>query len=169
TLDLPDLDELIRAHRELIRQQTEERVAELESNLSQVQTQLEDLNQRKLTHPFHDKRKRKTHQKSLRHRDGLEKEKSTLEDILDREIDAEDTRIRGIIRGIRDVLHRFGYMRRGYPTEKADMLADIFDNDGLILCELIDRGMLDKLKPEELAEMFSWFSYDREFRYTNGF
>src|SRR5699024_1642950 len=121
-----------------------------------------------LAHPFHDKRRRKAHERSLRRRDTLEKEKNTLEDILAREIDAEDVRIRGIIRGIRDVLHRFGYMRRGYPTEKADMLADVFDNAGLVLCELVDGGTLDALKPEELVEVFSWFSFDREFRYTTG-
>ena len=74
-----------------------------------------------------------------------------------------------MIRGIRDVLHRFGYLHRGYPTAKADMLADVFDNDGLILCELVDRGWLDRLPAEDLAEVFSWFCYDREFRYTNHF
>src|SRR5690606_9112925 len=68
-----------------------------------------------------------------------------------------------------DVLHRFGYLRQGYPTEKADMLASIFDTDGLILCELVDRGALDALSPGELAETFSWFSFDRDFRYTNHF
>jgi ATP-dependent RNA helicase HelY len=47
------------------------------------------------------------------------------------------------------------------------MLAGIFDNDGLILCEMIDRGLLDRLAPEDLAEVFSWFSFDRDFRYTN--
>jgi hypothetical protein len=67
------------------------------------------------------------------------------------------------------VLHRFGYLHRGYPTEKADMLAEVFDNDGLILCEIIDRGVLDKLAPEDVAEVFSWFSFDREFRYGNRF
>src|SRR5690606_5350899 len=38
-----------------------------------------------------------------------------------------------------------------------------------ILCELVDRGALDALSPGELAEMFSWFSFDRDFRYTNHF
>ncbi len=168
-LDLPDLDELARAHRELIRQQTDEKVGRLETELMEIDSQIARLNEQKDTHPFRDTRTRKEHQKSLRQRDTLEQEKNTLADILDREIDAEDVRIRGIIRGIRDILHRFGYLRQGYPTEKADMLADIFDNDGLILCELIDRGILDPLKPEELAEIFSWFSFDRDFRYTNGF
>jgi ATP-dependent RNA helicase HelY len=60
-------------------------------------------------------------------------------------------------------------MRRGFPTEKADMLADIFDNDGLILCELVDRGILNDLAPAELAELFSWFSFDRDYRYANHF
>ena len=92
-----------------------------------------------------------------------------LSDILEREVDAEEARIRGVIRGIREILHRFGYLHRGYPTPKADMLADIFDSDGLILCELVDRGILDRLPPEDLAEVFSWFSFDREFRYGNHF
>src|SRR5690606_13593989 len=49
------------------------------------------------------------------------------------------------------------------------MLADIFDNDGLIICELIDRGLLDPLTPDEIADLFSWFSFDREYRYPNHF
>jgi len=49
------------------------------------------------------------------------------------------------------------------------MLAEVFDSDGLILCELADRGILDNLPPEDLAELFSWFSFDREFRYGNRF
>ena len=60
-------------------------------------------------------------------------------------------------------------MRRGYATEKADMLAGVFDTDGLILCELIDRGLLNDLAPEDLAEVFSWYSFDRDFRYGNQF
>lgn len=89
--------------------------------------------------------------------------------MLERETDAEEARIRGVIRGIREVLNRFGYLYRGYPTEKADMLASVFDNDALILCELVDRGVLDDLSPEDLAEVFSWFSFDRDFRYANHF
>lgn len=168
-LDLPDLDALARTHRELIRKQTDDEVTRLNAELQEITDQIANLLERKQEHPFRDTAKRKAHQRSLHERDALEKEKNTLEEILDREIDAEDVRIRGIIRGIRDILHRFGYLRRGYPTEKADMLADIFDNDGLILCELIDRQVMDALLPEEIAELFSWFSFDREFRYTNGF
>ena len=99
----------------------------------------------------------------------LDMERRGLEEQLGREIDLEEERLRNVIRGIRNVLHRFGYLHRGYPTEKADMLAEVFDNDGLILCEMIDRGILDNLPAEDVAEVFSWFSFDREFRYGNRF
>ncbi|MGC4189937.1 MAG: DEAD/DEAH box helicase [Thermomicrobiales bacterium] len=168
-LDLPDLDAIAAGHRAseaVVVAESEDRLA---SELAEVKAESTVLKQQLAAHPFHDTALRKEHQRFLRHRDELEKERSTLADILTREIDAEDVRIRNVIQGIRDVLHRFGYMRRGYPTEKADMLADIFDGDGLILCELIDRGVLDPLSPDELAELFSWFSFDREFRYANHF
>ncbi|MGC4108792.1 MAG: DEAD/DEAH box helicase [Thermomicrobiales bacterium] len=168
-LDLPDLDAIAAAHREseaVAVAQDEERIS---AELAESETESAALKAQLTAHPFHDNVLRKEHQRFLRLRDELEKERATLADILSREIDAEDVRIRNVIQGIRDVLHRFGYMRRGYPTEKADMLADIFDGDGLILCELVDRGILDPLSPEELAELFSWFSFDREFRYANHF
>lgn len=168
-LALPDLDAVAKAHRELLREQASEEINALDADLREIRSTMRDIQAQRDQHPFKDNKLRKEHQRSLRQRDALEKEKNTLSEILEREIDAEDVRIRGIIRGIRDVLHRFGYLLRGYPTEKADMLADVFDNDGLILCEMIDQGLIDHLTPEETAEVFSWFSFDRDFRYTNGF
>jgi len=87
--------------------------------------------------------------------------------VLHEEHAAEDERIRGIINGIRNVLHRFNYLHRGYPTGKADMLADVFDTNGLVVCEMIDRGLVDNLNPADLAEVFSWFAYDRDSRFQN--
>ena len=168
-LDLPDLDAIATEHRATEAAAvagSEERIA---AELAEIEAEAAELKQQLTAHPFNDNALRKAHQRSLHHRDQLEKERATLSEILTREIDAEDIRIRNVIQGIRDVLHRFGYMRRGYPTEKADMLADVFDTDGLILCELVDRGILDPLSPDELAELFSWFSFDREFRYANHF
>jgi ATP-dependent RNA helicase HelY len=118
-------------------------------------------------HPCHKCPVRKEHRNHLQRIDRLERERVTLEEVLGREQDAEDARIRGVIRGIREVLDRFGYMHRGYPTPKADMLASVFDNDALILCELVDRGALNSLAPHDLTEVFSWFSFDRDFRYAN--
>jgi ATP-dependent RNA helicase HelY len=120
-------------------------------------------------HPCHDCARRNEHRDYLAQVDRLDKERRALEESLGREIDLEEERLRNVIRGISNVLHRFGYLHRGYPTAKADMLAEVFDNDGLILCEMIDRGLLDSLPPEDVAEVFSWFSYDRDFRYGNRF
>ena len=169
TFYLPDLDAMAAAHRLALRQQNNDEIATLEDQRKDIRSQLESIQQQLREHPFRDSKARKEHARNVKTRDDLEKERNTLTEILEREVDAEDVRIRGIIRGIRDVLHRFGYLQRGYPTEKADMLADVFDTDGLILCELIDQGMLDSLSAAELAEVCSWFSFDRDFRYTNGF
>src|SRR5690606_7574943 len=97
----------------------------------------------------------------------LERERAALQAELGRELTNEEERVRRLIRGIRDVLHRFGYLYRGYPTAKADTLANVFDTNGLVICEMIDRGFLDKLNPADVAEVFSWFAYDRDFRFAN--
>ncbi|MCA9834969.1 MAG: DEAD/DEAH box helicase [Thermomicrobiales bacterium] len=166
---LPDLDAMAAAHRQLLREQSDAEISALEEQRKEIRAHLESIEEQRRDHPFRDSKVRKEHARSVKVRDELEKERNTLTNILEREVDAEDVRIRGIIRGIRDVLHRFGYLQRGYPTEKADMLADIFDTDGLILCEMIDQGMLTPLSAAELAEVCSWFSFDRDFRYNNGF
>jgi ATP-dependent RNA helicase HelY len=168
-LSLPDLDALAIEYRTRESEARASKRAELDALRSASNEQLRELQALKSNHPFADTTYRKQHQGFLRRRDNLEQERNALSDILEREIEAEDIRIRNVIRGIRDVLHRFGYLRQGFPTEKADMLADIFDTDGLIICELIDRETLDPLSPEELAELFSWFSFDREYRYANHF
>ncbi len=115
-------------------------------------------------HPCHTCPVRKEHRRNQRDRDRLERERAQLMEALERQSTAEERRIRYVIRGILDVLHRFSYMRQGYPTPKADMLADVFYNDGLILCEMIDRDLLDPLTPDEIADDFTWNSFDRDYR-----
>jgi len=168
-LDLPDLAKMAEEHhaREAARIAAEIATVEVVYREANDQTKL--LHEARDQHPCHACPRRKEHRENLARIEMLDRERNMLSDILEREVDAEEARIRGVIRGIREILHRFGYLHRGYPTPKADMLADIFDSDGLILCELVDRGILDRLPPEDLAEVFSWFSFDREFRYGNHF
>ena len=166
---VPDLDSLAREHREAEWARRQEEIKTLEAVYEDAAAELEAVTTAREAHPCHTCEVRKEHRRYQRQRDNLEKERAQLVEGLERQSLAEDLRIRNVIRGIRDVLHRFSYLRQGYPTGKADMLADIFDNDGLILCELIDRGLLDTLTPDELAELFSWFSFDREYRYPNHF
>jgi ATP-dependent RNA helicase HelY len=168
-IDVPDLDRLATEYRDAEWERRHIEIAALETQHRAAAEELDAARTAREAHPCHTCEVRKDHRRNQRVRDGLDKERAQLVEALERQSLAEETRIRFVIRGIRDVLHRFSYMRQGYPTPKADMLADIFDNDGLILCEMIDRGLLDPLTPDELADVFSWFSFDREYRYPNHF
>ena len=166
---LPDLNELIAEHREKTEARQRAARAELEADLREARTQLDVARRSREDHPCHSCTRRKEHQNNIRYAIALEKERDRSEEALAEELESESERIRSLITGIRDVLHRFGYLHRGYPTTKTDLLADVFDNNGLVLCEAIDRGLLDKLNPADLAEVFSWYAYDRDNRLRNNY
>lgn len=168
-LPLPDLQVKIDAHREAVALRHEKARQRLVDQLTAVRQQIDESETRRTTHPCHDCPRRKEHQKNLRFVTALEKERAYVESTLQQEISGENERIRGIISGIRNVLHRFDYLHRGYPTAKADLLADVFDRNGLVICEMIDRGLVDSLSPSDLAEVFSWYAFDRDSRLRNTF
>jgi ATP-dependent RNA helicase HelY len=168
-LDLPDLAQVAAEYRQREIERLGETLSGMDREGREAGEQIAALTAARDGHVCHACPVRKDHRDNLTRIDKLEQERNALEELLERETAAEEARIRGVIRGIRDVLHRFGYLHRGYPTAKADMLADVFDNDGLILCEMVERGWLDRLAPEDLAEVFSWFCFDRDYRYTNHF
>ncbi len=64
-------------------------------------------------------------------------------------------------------LRQFGYVQAHYVTDKGMMLADIFDPNGLIIVEALYNGRLDPLEPLELAEVLSWFAFDRDTYFFN--
>ncbi|MEZ4520312.1 MAG: DEAD/DEAH box helicase [Thermomicrobiales bacterium] len=166
---LPDLQQMVIEHREKTEARQRAARQELEKDIREARAQLAETRRTRENHPCHDCLRRKEHQNNIRYAIALEKERDRSEQALKDELESEAERIRGLIRGIRDVLHRFGYLHRGYPTTKTDLLADVFDNNGLIICEMIDRGLLDKLSPEDLAEAFSWYAYDRDNRLRNNY
>ena len=140
TLGLPDLDAMAAEHRAIEEERAASRILALDGDVAEAATQARSLWQERQNHPCHECPRRNEHRDYLAQVDRFDKDRRALEEELGREIDLEEERLRNVIRGIRNVLHRFGYLHRGYPTEKADMLAEVFDNDGLILCELVDRG-----------------------------
>ena len=166
---LPDLDQLVADHRQKVETRQRQAREKLQQDIEDANRQLTETREARKAHPCHSCERRKEHQNNIRYAIALEKERDRTEQALADELESEAERIRSLIQGIRDVLRRFGYLHRGYPTTKTDLLADVFDNNGLILCELIDRGMLDKLSPEDLAEVFSWYAYDRDNRLRNNY
>lgn len=82
----------------------------------------------------------------------------------------EEGRLQATLQGIVSVLHRFGFIEKnGTLNEKSAQLRDIFDNNGLLIVEMIDRGWLNGVLPQDIAEIFSWFAYDRDFEFMNKF
>jgi ATP-dependent RNA helicase HelY len=169
TLPLPNLDEELAAYREALEQRHERARSRMLEQLEDTRVSIGDLNDARAVHPCHTCPRRKEHQQNLKRVNALERERAHVQASLQQEQDAEAERIKGIIGGIRNVLHRFNYLHRGYPTGKADLLADVFDSNGLVICEMIDRGMVDNLSAPDLAEVFSWFAFDRDSRFANDY
>ena len=60
------------------------------------------------------------------------------------------------------MLSVFGYMSQDKLTSRARWLERIFDTNSLTLAEILHRRLLDDLPPDEVAEVVSWFAFDRE-------
>ena len=69
---------------------------------------------------------------------------------------------RTLVDGLGEVLERFGYLSVNRPGRKATLLRHIFDTNALTLAELLADRVFEGLRPAELAEVVSWFAYDRE-------
>jgi superfamily II RNA helicase len=69
---------------------------------------------------------------------------------------------RKVVQGLGRVMERFGYLSVRRPTWKAELLRHIFDTNALTLAELLNARLLNGLDPAEIAEVISWFTWDRE-------
>jgi ATP-dependent RNA helicase HelY len=166
-LDLPDLDAWAARHHEERARALAAELAGLDAELADARARVTDLTTRRDTHVCHQCPVRKEHRTNLREAERLDRERADFDEQLAREMRAEEERVRNLIRGIGNVLHRFDYLQRGEPTAKADMLAGVFDNNGLIITEMLDQSVFADLRPADVAEVFSWFAFDREFRGAN--
>jgi ATP-dependent RNA helicase HelY len=79
----------------------------------------------------------------------------------------EETRLQNTLKGLTNVLVQFSYIRKGDLTYKAKKLSDIFDTNALMITEMIEGNYLEGLEPEDIAEVFSWFAYDRDIDFLN--
>ncbi len=92
----------------------------------------------------------------------LARELAQTEQALDRAHKMASAESRAMVSGLGRVLERFGYLLDERPTYKASLLRSIFDTNALTLAEVVTRRMLDNLEPPEIAEVCSWFTFDRE-------
>ncbi len=167
TLELPNLREWAERHRERIRETVTtslERLAQEEQATRAQQDALEARIERHVCDPCPV---RKQHRANLREAGRLLEEQAQTARELERRAQQQEERAQHTLRGIVSVLHHFGYLQRGEPTEKTGLLANVFDTNGLIICEMIAAGHVDELNPPDLAEVFSWFAYDRDRQFGN--
>ena len=168
-LGLPDLDAWLsehRASRRLVQREELEAAREATGTAHEAVLRLTEQQRGHICDacPVRDE-----HRRNLGVLERLARERHILAERAAQESQADDAQTRNLIRGIAAVLHQFGYLHRGYTTPKADVLADIFDTNGLVIAELVERGWLDELSSEDVAEVFSWFAYDRDARFENTF
>jgi ATP-dependent RNA helicase HelY len=166
-LDLPDLREWAAKHRERTEAALASSLESLRREEERTRGDQQALVERIEKHPCDPCPVRKQHRNNLREAARLLQEKAQAEQELEGRIRQEELRAQHVLRGIVSVLHNFGYLQRGEPTEKTDLLANVFDTNGLIICEMIAGGLLDGLNPPDLAEVFSWFAYDRDRQFGN--
>jgi superfamily II RNA helicase len=103
------------------------------------------------------------HRKDAHHLAQLEREQEHIDhrlEQLQRQLQARQGRELEVIE---QTLEALGYIGPERDQDKARLLGGLFDESALQLTELIDRHELDRLAPEELAEVLSWFaSADRQ-------
>jgi superfamily II RNA helicase len=92
----------------------------------------------------------------------LARELAQIERALDQAQRSARSEARAMVGGLGQVLERFGYLSAERPTYKAPLLRSIFDTNALTLAEIVSRRMLEQLDPAEIAEVCSWFAFDRE-------
>lgn len=166
-LDLPDLRDWAARHRERAEAAVSDRLQNLQAEEERTREDQRTLTDRLENHACAPCPVRKQHRANLRQAARLLQERAEAEAELEHRVRQEELRAQSVLKGIVSVLHNFGYLHSGHPTSKAEQLANVFDTNGLIICEMISGGYLERLNPPDLAEVFSWFAYDRDRQFSN--
>jgi ATP-dependent RNA helicase HelY len=164
---VPDLEAWIAEYRTGQMEHIEEASAKARANLEEVRAELTVAARAEREHVCHDCPVRKEHRSNRRLRARLLLDRDTAEKRLTERRHFEETRLQTTLKGLTSVLVQFAYLRKGELTFKARKLADIFDTNTLMVTEMVEGGYLDGLKPQDLAEVFSWFAYDRDIDFLN--
>ena len=168
-IELPDLEQWILSH-----QQTQG--AELDAQLAQFDTQVAEAEEyvrrvaaEERAHACHTCPVRKQHRHYRRERGRLLAGRAG-----GRGLPGGAPRLRGHApanaarMGWSPCCERFYYLdREGEKTAKAARLMDIFDTNALMISEMVEGGYLEGLSAPDVAEVFSWFAYDRDVEFRN--
>ncbi len=190
-LDLPDLAGVEARRLESARQQLERDLARVRESEERAAGELRSLEAALQEHPCHRCPVRSEHERSLRREMAALRALAEAERHAAALEDEAATQAQRTLAALTGVMARFGYLepvaakgmavRRLHdaplagartdveageallrPTDKAAVLARVYDPNGLLLLNLAWDGLFDALAPAELMEVLSWFCYDRE-------
>ncbi len=161
-MDTPDLEAIAREAKAAATVANANALRELEQRIASAEARRHEATQALGQNPYRSCPHRGEHrstERDRRHYAGLLIE-------VDRDLASArreaGRRAHRTLRSLRSVLERFGYMANGQPTRKAGVLMRIFDSRGLIISELLDWGVLADISAAELAEVASWFAFDKD-------
>ncbi len=170
TFTLPDLGSWQRQARVEAQSKYGPNLEKALARIEESKLTLKEMKERERNHPCQRCEVRKKHRNLQREAAKLLVAREESQERYDERKQYEESRLQQTLTGIMNVLRRFGYLdKSGYLTPKSPQLRDVFDTNGLIIVEMVSRGWLEQLAPWDLAEVFTWFAYDRDFEFMNRF
>jgi ATP-dependent RNA helicase HelY len=170
TITLPDLGAWQRTAHAEAQAKYGPLLEKAQARIEEAKQTVKEMKERERVHPCHQCEVRKKHRSLQREAAKLLVNWEEAKERYEERKQYEESRLQQTLNGITNVLKRFGYLdKNGYLTAKSVRLRDVFDTNGLIIVELVSRGWFDNLAPHDLAEVFTWFAYDRDFEFVNRF
>ncbi|MGI5836916.1 MAG: DEAD/DEAH box helicase [Chloroflexota bacterium] len=139
-----------------------ENVAAAESKIVAARERYQETSAALAQSPCRSCHLRPTHRRS-------EREKRSFTGLLvgvdrDLEVARRESRRRAkkTLRALRSILESLGYLADGNPKPKAKVLMRLFGSNSLTIAELLDCGVLADASAAEVAEVASWFAFDKD-------
>jgi ATP-dependent RNA helicase HelY len=164
---LPDLEAWKAEYRSTLSEQMEGVTQKAQARVDEIRAEIREAAEAERKHPCHACNVRSEHRAYRRQRARLLIDRDNAERRLNERRKFEETRLQNTLKGLTNVLVQFSYIRKGELTYKAKKLSDIFDTNALMITEMIEGNYLERLQPEDIAEVFSWFAYDRDIDFLN--
>ena len=136
-------------------QELKERVALAEARRRKIALSLTNS-------PYHGCPHRPEHRRTERDRHHYAGLLAELEQEMEAAKKEIGRRAQRTLRSLHAVLESLGYMKAGRPTAKAKTLMGLFGTNSLVIAELLDWGVLADARADEVAEVASWFAFDKE-------
>jgi ATP-dependent RNA helicase HelY len=162
SMRLPDVEVMSREVAEAARAESSGALADLEQRIETAQQRRREATLALAANPYRSCPHRPEHRRTERER----RSHSSLLAATERDLAAArkdvSKRAHRILRSLRSVLESFDYMAGGQPTPRAESLKRLFDSNSLVISELMNWGILADATAPEVAEVASWFAFDRE-------